>query len=149
QVIFERPLPTVLCDMVRVREIFSNLISNALKYNRQKLPRIEIGFISVDEVSNRPKGPDTADGHTIYFVRDNGIGIESRHFEKIFGMFKRLHGSDEFGGGVGAGLTVVKKVVSRHGGDVWLDSFANGGSIFYFTLPCPTDSETPKGKVIL
>lgn len=144
QVVFERPLPTVLCDMVRVREIFSNLISNALKYNRQKLPRIEIGFISADELSNRPKGPDTADGHTIYFVRDNGIGIDQSHFEKIFGMFKRLHGSDEFGGGVGAGLTVVKKVVSRHGGDIWLDSVANGGSIFYFTLPCFTDIETKK-----
>ena len=135
--------------MVRVREIFSNLISNALKYNRQKLPRMEIGFILADEASNRPKGPAAADGHTIYFVRDNGIGINERHFEQIFRMFKRLHGSDEFGGGVGAGLTVVKKVVSRHGGDVWLDSFVNGGTIFYFTLPCSTDSETTKGQAIL
>ena len=149
QVVFERPLPTVQCDMVRVREIFSNLISNALKYNRQKLPRMEIGFILADEASNRPKGPAAADGHTIYFVRDNGIGINERHFEQIFRMFKRLHGSDEFGGGVGAGLTVVKKVVSRHGGDVWLDSFVNGGTIFYFTLPCSTDSETTKGQAIL
>ena len=148
QIVFERPLPTVLCDMVRVREIFSNLISNALKYNRQNLPRLEIGFILADEINNRPKGPPSADGHSIYFVRDNGIGIEERHFDQIFRMFKRLHGSDEFGGGVGAGLTVVKKVVSRHGGDVWLDSAANRGTIFYFTLPCFTENETKKGQVI-
>ena len=149
QIIFERPLPTVLCDMVRVREIFSNLISNALKYNRQKLPRLEIGFISANEVNARLQAPASATGHSIYFVRDNGIGIESRHFEQIFRMFKRLHGRDEFGGGVGAGLTVVKKVVNRHGGEVWLDSVPGGGRVFYFTLPCSTDIDTKKGSQTL
>lgn len=132
---FERPLPTVLCDMVRVREIFSNLISNALKYNRDPHPRVELGYIRPDELRLRPNLPTEAEGETIYFVRDNGIGIEARHFEQIFRMFKRLHGRDEFGGGVGAGLTVVKKVVSRHGGHVWLDSTLDFGSTFYFTLP--------------
>lgn len=146
QIVFERPLPTVLCDMVRVREIFSNLISNALKYNRQKIPRLEIGFMLANEAIDRPSAPALADGHTIYFVRDNGIGVEPRHFEQIFGMFKRLHGRDEFGGGVGAGLTVVKKVVNRHGGEIWLDSVLGSGSIFYFTLPSPTDIEMMKSN---
>ncbi len=136
QVIFARRLPTVLCDRVRVREIFSNLISNALKYNRQKLPRLDIGYALSSEGDARPHTPAAAAGHTVYYVRDNGIGIEQRHFEQIFRMFKRLHARDEFGGGVGAGLTVVKKVVGRHGGDVWLESTPEVGSTFYFTLPC-------------
>ena len=134
-VAFERPLPTVLCDLVRVREIFSNLISNALKYNRDPRPRIDLGFLQPEDAGPRPNMPVEADGETVYYVRDNGIGIEARHFEQIFRMFKRLHGRDEFGGGVGAGLTVVKKVVNRHGGHVWLDSTLNHGSTFYFTLP--------------
>ncbi len=132
---FERPLPTVLCDMVRVREIYSNLISNAVKYNRDPHPRVDLGYLRPDEPGLRPNMPKEAEGETIYFVRDNGIGVEARHFEQIFRMFKRLHGRDEFGGGVGAGLTVVKKVVSRHGGHVWLNSMPDLGSTFYFTLP--------------
>jgi len=131
-----RPLPTIQCDPVRVREIFSNLISNALKYNRQGCPRVEVGYLAPDEPGARPNAPAEADGHVIYYVRDDGIGIEPRHFEQIFRMFKRLHGRDEFGGGVGAGLTVVKKVVQRHGGCIWLDSALGAGSTFYFTLPC-------------
>jgi signal transduction histidine kinase len=118
-----------------VREIFSNLISNAFKYNRDPHPRIDVGYLGPDDPGPRPNMPAEAEGETIYFVRDNGIGIEARHFEHIFRMFKRLHGRDEFGGGVGAGLTVVKKVVSRHGGHVWLDSTLDHGSTFYFTLP--------------
>ncbi|MDB5891505.1 MAG: multi-sensor signal transduction histidine kinase [Polaromonas sp.] len=133
---FARPLPTVPCDRVRVREIFSNLISNALKYTRQRHPRIDIGHVAPEEEGPRAKAPAEAAGQTIYFVRDDGIGIDERHFEHIFRMFKRLNDRDEFGGGVGAGLTVVKKVVQRHGGVVWLESFPNRGSTFYFTLPC-------------
>ena len=82
--------------------------------------------------------PPEASGQTVYFVRDDGIGIEKRHFEKVFGMFKRLHGRDDFGGGMGAGLSVVKKVVGRHGGIIWLDSASGVGSTFYFTLPAAT-----------
>jgi signal transduction histidine kinase len=131
--------------MVRVREIFSNLISNALKYNRQTKPRLDIGHMLASEPEARPQGPSAAEGQTIYFVRDNGIGIEQRHFEQIFRMFKRLHGRDEFGGGVGAGLTVVKKVVTRHGGEVWLTSTPDVGSTFYFTLP--STAATPNADV--
>jgi len=133
---FARLLPTVPCDMVRVREIFTNLISNALKYNRNARPHLEIGFMRPDEPDRLANMPAEAEIETIYFLRDDGIGIEERHFEQIFRMFKRLHGQAEFGGGVGAGLTVVKKVVNRHGGTVWLESTPGEGSTFYFTLPC-------------
>lgn len=128
-------LPVIQCDPIRVREIFSNLVSNALKYTRKDCPRIEIAYLDPNEHGACPNTPIEAEGHTIFHVRDDGIGIEPRHFEQIFRMFKRLHGRDEFGGGVGAGLTVVKKVVQRHGGSIWLDSTVNVGSTFYFTLP--------------
>jgi light-regulated signal transduction histidine kinase (bacteriophytochrome) len=119
-----RPLPTIECNPVRVREIFSNLASNAIKYNLHDKPLVEITYSIPDD-----------QGQIVYCVRDDGIGIEERHFEQIFRMFKRLHGRDEFGGGMGAGLTVVQKVVQRHGGTIWLTSTLGQGSCFYFTLP--------------
>jgi two-component system, chemotaxis family, sensor kinase Cph1 len=128
-------LPVIQCDPIRVREIFSNLVSNALKYTHKDCPRIEIAYLAQNEHGACPNTPIEAEGHSIFYVRDDGIGIEPRHFEQIFHMFKRLHGRDEFGGGVGAGLTVVKKVVQRHGGSIWLDSKVGVGSTFYFTLP--------------
>ena len=133
-----RPLPVIRCDEVRVREIFSNLISNALKYTRRDYPHIDIGYLLPEEPGRPALAPPEASGQTLFFVRDDGIGIEKRHFEQIFRMFKRLHGRDEFGGGMGAGLSVVKKVVSRHGGIIWLDSTRDIGSTFYFTLPAAT-----------
>ena len=134
-VVLARPLPMVSCHEVQVREIFSNLISNALKYTRRRQPQIHIGYLTPGESGQLLDAPPEASGQTVYFVQDDGIGIEKRHFEQIFRMFKRLHGRNDFGGGVGAGLSVVKKVVSRHGGHIWLDSALDLGSTFYFTLP--------------
>ena len=134
-IVLARPLPVASCHEVQVREIFSNLISNALKYTRHQQPTIHIGYVAPGEQGRLPTAPLEARGQTIYFVQDDGIGIEKRHFEQIFRMFKRLHGRSDFGGGVGAGLSVVKKVVSRHGGLIWLDSSLERGSTFYFTLP--------------
>ncbi len=71
--------------------------------------------------------------HTFY-VRDNGIGIDEKHQTEVFRIFKRLHGRNEFGGGVGAGLTIVKKIVERHGGTIRLESTKDEGTTFYFTL---------------
>lgn len=130
-----RPLPVVPCNEVHVREIFSNLISNALKYTRREHPRIDIGYLAPGEPGLPLDAPPQSSGQAVYFVRDDGIGIEKRHFEQIFRMFKRLHGRNEYGGGMGAGLSVVKKVVGRHGGIIWLDSTPGSGSTFYFTLP--------------
>ncbi len=131
-----RRLPTWRCDRVRVREIFTNLISNAMKYVRGTFPHIEIGVITPSETGERPNASAVSIGHTIFYLKDFGIGVETRHYEQIFRMFKRLHGRDEFGGGVGAGLTIVQKLVNRHGGCVWLDSVVGVGTTFYFTLPC-------------
>ena len=68
-------------------------------------------------------------------MRDNGIGIEQRHFRQVWNMFRRLHGRDAYGGGTGAGLSIVKKLIERHSGQVWLDSKLGEGSTFFFTLP--------------
>ena len=137
-VVLARPLPMARCNEVRVREIFSNLISNALKYTRRERPRIDIGYLAPDEPGLPPDAPSESNGQVVYFVRDDGIGIEKRHFDQIFRMFKRLHGRNEYGGGMGAGLSVVKKVVGRHGGIIWLNSTPGSGSSFYFTLPATT-----------
>lgn len=130
-----RPLPTIECNPVRVREIFSNLVSNAIKYNLNDQPGVELIYFAATDESAQKNAPPHAQGQIIYGVRDDGIGIEQRHFDQVFRMFKRLHGRDEFGGGMGAGLTVVQKVVQRHGGAIWLESTPGQGSCFYFTLP--------------
>ncbi len=130
-----RPLPHATCDRVRCREIFVNLLSNALKYNDKPQKRVEVGFIAPDEPHFRPRCPPGSAGHTIYYVRDNGIGIPTLHFDQVFKMFKRLHGRDKYGGGTGAGLTIVQKLVERHHGRVWIDSVQGEGTTFYFTVP--------------
>jgi chemotaxis family two-component system sensor kinase Cph1 len=119
------PLPTVECDRMRVREIFVNLLANALKYNDRPQRQIEIGWRA-----DAARGP-------VFFVSDNGIGIEARHFDTVFKMFRRLHGREAFGGGSGAGLTIVQKLVEQHRGSVWLESAPGAGSTFYFTLGAP------------
>ncbi len=117
-----RPLPTVVCDGVRVGEVFHNLVTNAIKYRSVRDPWIEIGW-----------DMGGADGPELY-VRDNGIGIAPKHHETIFAIFKRLHGRDEYGGGAGAGLTIAKEIVARHGGRIWVESALGAGSTFRFTL---------------
>jgi len=116
------PLPTISCNHVRVVELYRNLITNALKYNDKTSKWIEIG-VQVD--------PNF--GQTLY-VRDNGIGIDKKHFDSIFKIFKRLHGRDKFGDGTGVGLTFAKKIVERHGGHIWVESEPGVGTTFHFTL---------------
>lgn len=114
-------LPEIDCDRVRVGEIFGNLISNGIKYNDRAEKLIEIGC-------------DTTVCPPVFFVRDNGIGIHPRHFTRIFQIFRRLHGRDDYGGGTGAGLTITKKAIERHGGRIWVESVPGEGSTFRFTL---------------
>jgi signal transduction histidine kinase len=114
-----RRLPTVRADRARVGEIFYNLIVNAMKYNDKERKWIEVGFL------------DAVEGHApVFYVRDNGIGIQAKHFDSVFRIFKRLHAR----GGTGAGLTIVKKIVERHSGKIWVESAYGEGTTFYFTL---------------
>jgi len=117
------PLPCLRCDQVRVRAIFHNLVTNGVKYNDNAAKRIEIAWRH-----------DAAAGGPVFSVADNGIGIPAKHREKIFGIFKRLHTGDKYGGGTGAGLAIVKKIVEQHDGRIWLDSEPGRGTIFHFTL---------------
>jgi two-component system, chemotaxis family, sensor kinase Cph1 len=129
-----RPLPVARCDRVRVREVFSNLISNAAKYNDKAQRWLEVGHIGPVDAAPA-SAPAEAAGQTLYYVRDNGIGIDMRHKDRVFAIFKRLHAQDAFGGGSGAGLTIARKMVQQHGGRIWFDSQLGAGSTFYFTLP--------------
>ena len=129
-VLIPRKMPIVYCDNARIAEVFQNLILNAIKYNDKPNPTVEIGYIQPDESGTIE--PD-AEMVSIY-IKDNGIGIKEKHYDTIFRIFKRLHARDKFGGGTGAGLTIVQKIIERHGGKIWLNSEINEGTTFYFTL---------------
>ena len=122
QLIIKPDFPKATCDRIRISEVFSNLVSNAIKYTKKdKQPVIEIGW------------SDKKDFYEFY-VKDNGIGIEKQYYDKIFQIFQRLHAKGEYEG-TGAGLTIVKKIVENHGGKIWVESEVGIGSTFYFTLP--------------
>ncbi len=116
-------MPMVLCDRASVGEVFRNLISNAVKYNDNETRQVDIGWEKEDA------------GLAVLYVRDNGIGIPDKHLDKVFKIFKRLHGRDEYGGGTGAGLTLARRIVERHGGRIQVISEYGKGSTFLFTLP--------------
>lgn len=115
-------LPSAQCDRPTMRQVWINLLGNAIKYTR---PRTE----AVIEVSGT-----SGEAETIYCVRDNGVGFDMQYVDKLFGVFRRLHAADEFEG-MGIGLAIVKRIVERHGGRVWAEGKVNEGAAFYFTLP--------------
>lgn len=130
-----RPLPRLRCDRIRMREVYTNLVSNALKYNDSSDRMVELGWLDPAERMAVAEGSSVvleAGDRRLYTVRDNGIGIEPRHHEQVFAMFKRLHARQAYGGGTGAGLTIVRKLVEQHGGEVGVVSEPGRGSIFYF-----------------
>ena len=126
-----RPLPVVECDRMRIREVFTNLLSNGLKYNDKAARWVEVGYQTPPQASPQAS---LGNGPLQFYIRDNGIGIKSRYHEQVFQMFKRLHGREQFGGGTGAGLTITQKIIERHGGRIWVESVYGEGSTFYFTL---------------
>ncbi len=115
-------LPGATGDRALLGQVWTNLLSNALKYSsKRERPRIDVSAIT-DEKEH------------VYFVRDNGAGFDPRYQSKLFGVFQRLHDSSEFSG-TGVGLALVQKIVGRHGGRVWAEGKPNEGATFYFTLP--------------
>jgi light-regulated signal transduction histidine kinase (bacteriophytochrome) len=127
-----RSLPTIYCDFVQISELFTNLMSNAIKYNTQPEKQVEVGYLTPAEFLQQ--NPGSKISTLVFYVKDNGIGIRERHLEHIFRIFKRLHGQSHYGGGTGVGLTIAKKIVERHGGKIWVESTYGVGSTFYFTL---------------
>lgn len=131
------PLPTIEGDRAQVSELFTNLIGNAIKYNDKVEKWVEIGCLNSKTSlaqSRRWELSPGSESTTIFYIRDNGIGIREKHLESIFHIFKRLHAPGNYGGGTGAGLTIAKKIVERHGGKIWVESVYGEGSTFYFTL---------------
>ncbi|MBA3697350.1 MAG: PAS domain-containing protein [Planctomycetes bacterium] len=121
KVIIAGAFPHVVANPQQLMQVFQNLIQNAIKYGPDRDSRIEVVARPLDEAWQ-------------FSVRDNGIGIEPQYYEKIFAVFQRLHGRDQYSG-TGMGLAICKKVVERHGGRIWVDSVPGVGSTFHFTVP--------------
>ena len=119
------PLPTVLGDHTQLAQLFQNLIGNAVKYRSATPPAVHVS-------ATRRTVPDDSD-EWLFSVRDNGIGIDAQYAERIFVIFQRLHGREQYPG-TGVGLAICKKIVERHGGRIWVESRLGQGSTFYFTL---------------
>ncbi len=117
-----KPLKEVQGDLSMMRQVWINLISNALKYSRkQQVSRIEIGCKNEDH-------------HIVYYIQDNGVGFDMKYSDKLFGVFQRLHKIEEFDG-TGVGLALVHRIVLRHGGKIWAEAHLNEGATFFFFIP--------------
>lgn len=120
------PMPAVLADEMQLTQLFQNLVGNAIKYQNPGVPRIHIAAAR-------------GEGKWIFSIKDNGLGIDPQYFEKIFGMFQRLHKREEFAG-TGIGLAICKKIIERHGSSITVESTLGQGSTFSFALEGSEDT---------
>jgi light-regulated signal transduction histidine kinase (bacteriophytochrome) len=119
------PLPRVLADEGQLVQLFQNLVGNAIKFQSPGVPRVHISSVGTEHKNGEKRW--------VFSVQDNGLGIEPKYFERIFGMFQRLHSREEFEG-TGIGLAICKKIVERHGGSISVESQPGQGSTFRFGL---------------
>jgi light-regulated signal transduction histidine kinase (bacteriophytochrome) len=123
------PLPPVLGDEMQMSQLFQSLIENAIKFHGMQRPRIHVGVRRLGE-------------RWLFYVQDNGIGIDPQYSDRLFALFQRLHSQEQYPGR-GVGLAISRRIVERHGGRIWVDSEPTKGATFYFTLP-PAESQTPE-----
>jgi PAS domain S-box-containing protein len=128
-------LPEVMADTTQLTQVFQNLIGNAIKFCQNQQPQIHIGVVKPNaNLDGESLNSIPLADEWLFWIRDNGIGLESQYAERIFIIFQRLHGRDKYPG-TGIGLAICKKIIERHGGRIWVKSKPGQGSTFYFTIP--------------
>lgn len=122
KLVFDTHIPCIIGDSILLKQAVTNLLSNALKFSKDREPAIiSAGYLSEDD-------------HDIFYIRDNGVGFDMQTSEKLFGLFERMHSADEFEGS-GVGLAIVKKIIQKSGGQIWISGEVGKGAAVFFLLP--------------